>query len=290
MKIVNFGSLNLDYVYHVPHFVQAGETIASTSREVFSGGKGLNQSVALSKAGMDVYHAGFVGSDGDILIDTLKENGVHLDFVKKLDGAGGHTVIQVDPNGQNSIIAHGGTNRMFTQEYIKEVLSNFSEGDIVVVQNEINLVGFIAKEAHKKGLRVVLNPSPWDENLIDVPFEMIDYLIINEIEGMCLSGSSKIDEIIPLVNKKYPNLKIVLTLGKEGAKYFDGNEEFYHPAVPADVVDTTGAGDTFLGYFIFGLANRLSPISILSLASRASAIAVARSGAAVSIPMYAEVG
>ena len=118
MKVLNFGSLNVDYVYSVDHMVKEGETLSCQEMNIFCGGKGLNQSIALAKAGVTVYHAGFIGEDGGILLEALQENGVHTDFVKSLPGRGGHTMLQVDKNGQNSILVYGGTNRKYTKEFI----------------------------------------------------------------------------------------------------------------------------------------------------------------------------
>lgn len=117
MKVLNFGSLNMDYVYDVPHFVQPGETISSSSRSVFAGGKGLNQSVALAKAGAETYHAGCVGYDGDILKEILADAGVNTEYIlEEKNEQSGHTIIQVEPNGQNCIIVFGGTNHRIMRE------------------------------------------------------------------------------------------------------------------------------------------------------------------------------
>ena len=103
MKVLNFGSLNLDYVYQVDHMVQAGETLSSIDRKVFCGGKGLNQSIALARAGAQVYHAGLIGPEGEILVDILKEANVNVELVGQIEEATGHAMIQVDPSGQNCI-------------------------------------------------------------------------------------------------------------------------------------------------------------------------------------------
>ena len=118
MKVLNFGSLNLDYVYQVDHMAAAGETLASLDMEIFCGGKGLNQSIALAKAGAEVYHAGCIGADGEILVKTLAEAGVRTDYIKILPGKTGHAIIQVDKTGQNCILLYGGANRAVTEDYI----------------------------------------------------------------------------------------------------------------------------------------------------------------------------
>lgn len=147
MKALCFGSMNIDYVYSLDHIVGLGETIFSTGRETFAGGKGLNQSVAMAKAGLPVWHAGICGTGGELLIDTLRENGVDTSLIRREDSPPGHTVIQVDARGQNCIIVYGGTNRRVTPEYIAEALSGFGEGDMVLLQNEVNRLGEIIDAA-----------------------------------------------------------------------------------------------------------------------------------------------
>ena len=127
--ILSYGSLNLDLVYQVPHFVQAGETLSSTSRTVHCGGKGLNQSIAAARAGGTVSHAGKIGGDGTVLTDILRESGVDTDFVTVGDGPSGHAVIQVDPSGQNCILLFGGCNQEITHEEIDRVLGQTAEGE-----------------------------------------------------------------------------------------------------------------------------------------------------------------
>ena len=121
MKVLNYGSLNVDYVYSVDHIIVGGETQHSSKLEVFSGGKGLNQSIALAKAGVPVYHAGIVGTDGDILLEACKEAGVNTKYIRRLPVKGGHTMIQVDKNAQNCIILYGGTNQMQTKEFVRSI-------------------------------------------------------------------------------------------------------------------------------------------------------------------------
>ena len=147
MKILNLGSLNIDKTYSVKRFVQPKETIQALDYEEFCGGKGLNQSVALARAGAEVYHAGAVGGDGRILLDMLKEAGADTGYVETLDGASGHAVIQIDESGQNNIIICGGTNRKITREYISSVLEHFGKGDLILLQNEISNIDFAMEEA-----------------------------------------------------------------------------------------------------------------------------------------------
>ncbi|MEA5002858.1 MAG: ribokinase [Christensenella sp.] len=285
MKVLNFGSLNVDYVYDVPHFVTPGETITSLGRNIFAGGKGLNQSIATKKAGANVYHAGTVGSDGDPLLEALQQAGVNHDFVlQREDAPSGHTVIQVDPNGQNCIIVFGGTNRQIPKEQMDETLTHFEAGDFLLLQNELNDISYLIDKAYEKGMNIVLNPSPIDPSINDLPLEKVKYFIVNEIEGAQIAGTDVIDNIIPAIAKKYPHANILMTLGSEGSRYYDGDKTYTQGIFPVKAVDTTAAGDTFLGYFVYGVSNGLSIEDTLRLAARASSITVSKKGAAGSIP------
>ncbi len=289
MKVLNFGSLNVDNVYSLHHIVQAGETILSSKLEQFCGGKGLNQSIALAKAGVPVYHAGLVGEDGDMLLDACRENSVDITYVRQLPVRGGHTVIQVDANGQNCIILYGGTNQMQTKEYIDEVLGNFGEGDYLILQNEINLLDYIIDQAYARGMRIVLNPSPFDEKLDACDLQKIYLFMLNEIEGEQFTGYSDKDMILEHLAEKFPHARFVLTLGSDGAVYYDGKEKVFQDIFKVKAVDTTAAGDTFTGFFMASLIEGDDVARALKMAARASSIAVSRPGATPSIPTMKEV-
>ena len=289
MKVLNFGSLNVDYVYSLQHIVQAGETILSSGMNVFAGGKGLNQSIALAKAGLDVYHAGQIGNDGQILLDTCTQYGVHTDFVKQLDVKGGHTIIQVDEKGQNCIILYGGTNLMLTREFVDEVLSHFEEGDYLVLQNEVNQLDYMIDKAYERGMKIALNPSPYDSRLNECDLAKVSLFLLNEVEGEQMTGSADPDEILVRLAKLYPNASFVLTLGSNGAVFSDGTEKYFQDIFKVKAVDTTAAGDTFTGYFIAGLIEEMPVPEILRMSAKASSIAVSRPGAAPSVPTREEV-
>lgn len=290
MNILNIGSLNIDYVYEVSHFVRPGESINAEKIIKNSGGKGLNQSVAMSKAGLSVSHAGFVGeSDGDFLIRVLQENKVDTGLIEKIDLPSGNAIIQVTPSGENCIIVYNGANKQLTEEYIDTVFSRFSPGDYCVLQNEVNQVPEIIRRAHQKGLKVILNPSPIDAELLSADFSGIYLMILNEIEGRQITGKTDPDEMIESLLERSPHTRYVLTLGRDGAVYADKEQRLKCGIYPAEVVDTTAAGDTFTGYFIYSIVHRLPVADGLRIASAASAVAVSRNGAARSIPYYQEV-
>lgn len=329
MKALNYGSLNIDFVYNVEHFVRSGETISSQSMAIFAGGKGLNQSVALAKSGIDTWHAGNIGEDGEFLAEILQKAGAHTDFISRLPGRNGHAIIQKQPNGQNCILLYGGSNRQNTRTQVDEVLSHFEKGDYLILQNEINEIAYIMERAREKGMIIVLNPSPMDEKIFTYPLEYVDYFLLNEIEAKDLTGFEDFvevdgitgvsefqknvlnenvqdtdsakerenentsidrwDALLDAVCSHFPNSKVVLTLGEYGSIYKDEKQKIHQPIVKVPVIDTTAAGDTFTGFFIGSIAKGLSPKEAMQIAAKASAIAVSRQGAAPSIPELNEV-
>lgn len=289
MRVLNIGSLNIDYVYNVDHIVVPGETEATGPRNIFLGGKGMNQSCALAKAGVEVYHGGMIGEDGRAFLDACKEYGVKDQFIRIADCPSGHTIIQVDKNGQNSILLYGGANQKLTLEYVDEVLDQFGPEDILLLQNEVNLLPYIVDKAYEKGMKIALNPSPFNEKLDAVDMKKISIFLLNEVEGFQLTGEKEPEAIITKLRELFPHARIMLTLGKDGALYVDAEQKVFQPIYPASVVDTTAAGDTFTGYFLAGLTEGLPMEEILRMSSVASSIAVSREGAVPSIPYRSEV-
>ena len=288
MKILNFGSLNIDLIYKVERFACPGETLDSLSFEKNIGGKGLNQSVALARGGGQVYHAGNVGTDGDFLVDFLQSVGVNTDLIRQVDIPSGNALIQIDPDGQNGILLYGGANRCVTKEQICEVLSHFEAGDWLILQNEINQMDYLIKQAHQKGMTIVLNPSPV-AGCERLPLHLVDYLIVNEHEGAQLCSKQGVEDIIAALPKLYPNTKFVMTLGGEGSVYFDRHTRHVQGTYPAHIVDTTGAGDTFTGFFFAALTRGETIPRSMELAARAASITISRKGAAPVIPTLQEV-
>ncbi len=289
MKILNFGSLNYDYVYTVDHIVREGETTASLSMEVFCGGKGLNQSLALARAGAPVCHAGMVGEDGGRLLEICRSSGVDVSLVRTVPGKSGHTIIQVDRSGQNCILLYGGSNRRISLDYAESALSGFSEGDVLLLQNEINDIPIILDLAYRKKMRIVLNPSPFDKNILACDLSRVSMFFLNEVEGSELTGEREPDRILDRMQARFPGAVCVLTLGRDGAVCLDRGDRFHQPIFPSPRVDTTGAGDTFTGFFLSEILRQGGLRDAMKLASQASAIAVSRKGAAASIPTLAEV-
>ena len=289
MKILVFGSTNIDHNYRMHHIARPKETVSSLNYEIHAGGKGLNQSIAFAKTGEHIYLAALVGNDAEMLMDVLRENNVDTKYIRRTDAPNGHAIIQIDDDGENSIFLYPGTNNSITEEYVDWVLNDFSKGDFIILQNEINLQEYIIDKAYEKGMVILMNPSPCDEAVKKLPLEKVSYFFINEVEGNILTGEEEPEMILYKMEELYPASKIVLTLGSDGACYKDGNHVCRQEAFKVKAVDTVGAGDTFMGYFCYGLSKGMSPEECLLLATKASSITVTRYGAADSIPTLEEI-
>lgn len=224
-----------------------------------------------------------------MLLDLLAASGADTRFVRQLDEASGHAIIQVDKKGQNCILLYGGANMQITEAFADQVLATCGKGDVLLLQNEINLLPYIVDKAYERGMEIALNPSPINEQLGRLPLDKIRYFILNEIEGRELTGEEAPEDILREFRRRYPNAVVVLTLGKSGAVYDDGHTRCRHGIYKVPVVDTTAAGDTFTGFFLTAVTSGKEPEEALRIASVASSLAVSRQGAAPSIPTMEEV-
>ena len=285
MKILNFGSINKDFVYLVENFVQSGQTISSKKYEVFLGGKGLNQSVALAHSGANIYHAGCINKNDDSIIIQLNKWGVNTDNIIKVEDPTGHAIIQVNDHGENSIIIHGGANHSISSEQIENTLNKFNSGDILVLQNEINKIDEVINRGYEIGMKIFLNPAPFTKEITNHPLEKLDTLIFNESEGFGLSsGEKEKTKILKYLSKKYPNTKLLLTLGRKGSVYSYNNKVIEIPANKVNSIDTTAAGDTYIGYFISSYYKNNEVKESMEIASKAASISTTKMGGAIAIP------
>ena len=208
MKILNLGSCNIDSVYSLDHIVEVGETENANTLELFPGGKGLNQSIAVARAGAPVYHAGCIGHDGKMLIETLKDAGVDVSYIKETDVKSGHAIIQVSAKGENSIVIFAGSNNMVTKDYIDTVLTDFGKGDMLMLQNEISNIDYAVEKAHEKNMIILFNPSPINEKICTIDFNKLSYIILNEVEAKSFSGCDNPHESLAYFKSNYPGLKV----------------------------------------------------------------------------------
>jgi len=288
-KLINFGSLNIDYTFRVEEIARAGQTISSRDERCLPGGKGLNQSLAAARAGAAVFHAGMIGTDGLFLKALLESEGVDCRFLRTVDCGTGKAFIQVDRAGRNCIVLSGGANQRNTREHCDEALRFFSPGDILLLQNEVNCLAYLIDSAYEKGLSVVLNPSPMDRRVLDCDLTKVSVFMLNEEEGRALTACANESDVLLEMERRYPRAEVVLTLGERGACYARGGTRLFQSSFPARAVDTTGAGDTFTGYFLADVLRGEPVERCLAHAARAAALSVSRPGAAASIPRRAEV-
>ena len=289
-RIITLGSLNLDFTYQLPKPLEVGETLSSLSYRCGAGGKGANQSIAAARAGAEVYHAGRIGSDGTLLRRTLADSGVRLDFLEEVETPTGHAVVLINDAGDNSIVLFGGANRTIDETFIDRVTSAAKPGDILLLQNEITNIDHAMKAGKKAGMRVAFNFAPFDPKLApELPLSLCDYLFLNRIEAGGIAGKSDVEEILETLARRYPETELVLTLGPEGAVALTPAGQRFHADSPrVKVVETTAAGDTFIGYYLAGILDGLKPGKALERACRAAALCCSRAGAAESIPTRAE--
>lgn len=299
MKLLVFGSANIDYSLSVDRIVVPGETLNCGAMKVSAGGKGANQAYAIARAGARPYFAGKVGADGKFILDKLEGAGVDVGLVLDSPNGTGCAFIQVDRAGQNCIVVYGGGNQEIAQTEVDAVLANFSAGDAIVLNGEIGQLGYIYNQAATKGLKIFFNPSPINPAVKALDLTKADILFFNEIEGAYFAQSfsqtqapsqpENPEAILHALMNKYPHSQIVLTVGSEGSYYGYKANTFHVPCVKTNAVDTTGAGDTFMGFFISTFcAGKTAKESMLT-ATKAAALTVSRPGAMDSIPSISEI-
>lgn len=289
MAIINFGSINIDHVYQVDHFVQPGETLASTHYQQLLGGKGANQSIALAQAGADVRHVGSIHENDATFKQTLIKKGVDCRGVRCSETPSGHAIIQVTPSGENAIVLFGGANQTITVDTVNKALLDTSSSDWVLTQNETSSIADVLRLAKESQLKVAFNPAPMSESVKGLPLDCIDLLIVNETEAAALTDKEELDDILTVFKEQWSHCEVIITLGKAGVMMLRGNDTIEVEAFSVDAVDTTAAGDTFIGYFLSAYSTHTDAKRALTRGCAASAIAVTREGAAQSIPTQKEV-
>jgi len=284
MSIWSMGSINMDHVYRMPRLPAAGETVAATDYACGLGGKGANQSIAASFAGANVFHIGAVGTDGDVARAGLTEAGVDVSHVPTLDAPTGHAIINVDDAGENAIVVLGGANLCQAPDAIRTALDRAARGDILMLQNETNAQVEAATLARDRGLMVAYSAAPFDPEAVRRILPLTDLLLVNEGEA------AQISTMMKLPPERIPVARLLVTKGADGATlYRQGSAPVEQAAFKVTVKDTTGAGDTFAGFFLAGLDQGMSEPQALERAAAASALQVTRHGAAKAIPEVSEV-
>lgn len=290
--LYNYGSINIDHVYRVPHLVRPGETLASHSYRQVLGGKGANQSLAVASAGGEVTHWGRLGQRDRWAMEMLSMAGVNTAHIELTAEASGHALIQVDDRGENAIILHPGANHGFSDAQQDALMTSVKPGDWLLLQNECNALGKIMVRAAEHGMRIAFNPAPMTADVLRLPLEQCQLLFLNRGEAAMLVGQPEqapADALLDALGQRLPTVEVVLTLGHNGVCYQHGETRLRLPAHPVKAIDTTAAGDTFIGYFMAARQFTDDIAAALRLASSAAALCVQREGAAPSIPVISEV-
>lgn len=283
MAIWNLGSVNIDYIYHLPHLPQPGETLAASNFAIGLGGKGANQSIAAAKAGASPRHLGAMGIGDDWVVTQLQKAGVNTDGLRRLeDEATGHAIILLDQDAENSIVIHPGANSALEVNDLKQRMAEIESGDILLIQNETNCQAEAAQIAQAVGARVIYSAAPFDLGAVAEIMPYASILAMNTGESEQFFAAYPDDIAVE---------GILITHGAKGAEYRDlkNGRTYEQRAFPVDPVDTTGAGDTFAGYFAAGLDRGVDVPDALRLASAAAALKVTRPGAGGAIPALQDV-
>lgn len=283
MAIWNLGSINIDHVYRLESLPKPGETLASRGYAQGLGGKGANQSVAAARAGAVTHHLGAMGTSDDWVRDRLAQAGVDMGHVARLaDQATGHAIILLDADAENAIVIHPGANRAIDEDALTQALSALTPADTLLIQNETNGQVAAARAAQAQGARVIYSAAPFDLDAVRAVLPHVSILAMNAGEA---------EQLFASVPGDLPVQGLLITRGAEGAEYRDLTTGQVHeqPSFRVTPVDTTGAGDTFAGYFAAALDGGADIPAALRLASAAAAVKVTRAGAGDAIPTRTEV-
>ncbi len=283
MTVFNLGSINIDNVYALDRLPKPGETLPAKDFNRGLGGKGANQSIAIARAGGQVHHIGAIGDQSEWTVQALFEAGVDTGNIATVQTPTGHAVIFVDQMAENSIVLLPGANMQITTEQINSALSAAEPGDWFLLQNETNLGSVAAKIAQEMGMRVCYSAAPFSVRAVTEILPFTSLLVVNEIEFQQLKSE------LSYADRALSRIKLIVTYGAKGATYFNRGEKIEMAAYPSDAVDTTGAGDTFLGYALSALDQGEPVVDAMNQAAAAAAIQVSRPGAAAAIPKFSEV-
>jgi len=296
-KVVVIGSLNMDLVTRAPRLPRGGETLIGESFSTIPGGKGANQAVAAARLGAQVSMVGCVGGDayGQQLRGALVAEGIDCQAVSVVEGSSGVALIVVDDNSQNAIVIVAGANGELTPAVLDSFDAVLQRAEVIICQLEVPdaTVGHALKRGRELGKIVILNPAPASRALPADWYACVDYLIPNESEAAILSGLA-VDSLENAEAAASQLIaagagKVIVTLGAQGLMFANGSSFEHFPAPRVKAVDTTAAGDTFVGGFAAALASGKNEVEAIRFGQVAAALSVTRAGAQPSIPTLQEV-
>ena len=283
MTIFNLGSINVDYIYKLPHFPSGGETVPSVNYDIGLGGKGINQSIAAVNAGGTVVHIGSIGAESKWILKTLRNLDLETNHIVVSEKTTGHAIIYLNKSAENTIVLYSGANYDFQLPNIEKSLAGSKDGDWLLLQNETNLGYETVNYARSLGLKIAYSAAPFNCQKIEELLPHCDLLVLNEVEvRQCKSNIKNFDALTT-------RMVLIITQGKAGATCYITGEKLTVPAFSVVEVDTTGAGDTFLGFLLAAIDNGVELQSALKLSSAAAAIQITRDGAVQAIPLLKEV-
>ena len=282
-KIFNLGSINIDHTIKVSHFARPGETIHGQVLADALGGKGMNISIALERAGQDVIHIGAINGDDRKLVDLIRQFEIDQSSLELSNLPSGQAYIFLDANAENSIVVCAGANLAISETHITNVMSNGSHGDWLVMQNETNGQQHAAKIASEKGMQVALVAAPFNSEKVEELLDYLDLLIVNETEA------AELEQAInrPVTQSGVP--MVLVTKGSKGASLTHNGQGYEVAGEKVVAVDTTGAGDAFFGFFLASWISGKGEQLSLEIANKVASIVVQRVGAANSIPKQSEI-
>jgi ribokinase len=285
-SIVVIGSINADQLVMTDIVPKMGETVMGSSFKIAAGGKGANQAIAASRLGANVFFIGCIGSDsnGSFLLQNFTKNNVNTDGIKTLDDMSTGIASITICNGTNSIIVVPGANYFVDKDLIDKNIDIILKSKIVLLQLEIPIetVKYIIDICYKHHIKVILNPAPAFKLSKDI-IDKVSYLTPNEYETQTIFNTNDFESLVSI----YPN-KLIITLGENGVMYHDGNSVKKIPAYKVEVVDTTGAGDTFNGALAYKLMNDANLEEALTFANKAASLKIKHVGAQSGMPTLKE--
>lgn len=295
--IVIVGSLNMDIVVSVPHIPKVGETILASEINHYGGGKGANQAVAAARLGSKVSMIGKIGSDenGEVLLSALRKEGIDTTGMEVSDGITGSAFINVSESGDNNIVVYPGANNDLNVEQIEKYREIIEKSKVCVLQMEIpyEVVKYVVNLCYEKGVKVVFNPAPATKEIEEDLISKTHILIPNETELFILAEEDdisleKVEEVArKILNKGCENL--IVTLGSKGSMYLQEDKVQYFESKKINAVDTTAAGDSFVGALVTGIVEGKSIPESIDFASYVAALTVTKLGAQNSLPTKKEV-
>jgi len=294
-KVLVLGSINIDFVSFVSRYPQPGETLVSNDFGIFQGGKGANQAIALAKLDISTLMLGKVGKDilSDFALSSLQESRVDITGISKSQkNSTGSASIWVNAQGQNSIVIYPGANGEVDEDFIVQHEKFFDDASWLLTQFEVPLESILLalKLAKKHGLKTVIDPAPVREVSNNHIWELVDYLIPNEIELRELTHTEDILKAIHILKSRGVK-EIIVKLGKQGAAYEDKGKLVVFPATPVGqrIIDTTGAGDCFIAGFLYGMIQWVDISRAIKIANLTASYSIQKKGAAISFPNKSEI-